>query len=307
MQKHLLVILGPTASGKTKLAIDLATEYNTEILSADSRQFFKETTIGTAKPSPLQLGSTRHHFINCLSIHDAYNVGDYELDAIKTLDSIFTKKNIAILSGGSGLYSNAVCNGFDDIPSGDKNIRQALIQQYKQEGIISLQETLKKLDFNHYEKMDKSNPHRLIRAIEVCLITGKPFSTIRQMDTNTERINKRPFSITKIGLNLPREELYHRINIRVDKMMEDGLLEEVRKLLPFKNLNALNTVGYKEIFAHLEGECTLVEAIEKIKQNTRNFAKRQLTWWRKDKDITWFDPSDKESILQHINIKSIQH
>jgi len=298
--KTLIIILGPTAVGKTVVAIELAKQLDTEIISADSRQFFREMSIGTAKPSQEELKSVKHHFIDSLSIKDEYNVGMFERDALKTLQTIFEKKNAAILAGGSGLYINAVCDGFDEVPSGDKKIRAELTEAYKQKGIEYLQSALKKLDEEHYKKMDIKNPHRLIRAIEVCMSTGKPYSELRKGEKK-----KRDFSILKIGLNMDREKLYEKINSRVDEMMKAGLLEEVRSLAPFRargNLNALQTVGYKELFEHLEGKYDLTRAIELIKQNTRNFAKRQMTWFRKDPGIKWFENSSgaKEKIIEYI-------
>ena len=287
----LIVILGPTAVGKTSLSIDVAKEFDTEIISADSRQFFREMNIGTAKPSDAQLKQVKHHFINSLSIKDEYNVGEFEKETLKVLEKIFSKKKTTVMVGGSGLYINAVCNGFDEVPSSDKKVRENIMEMYKQEGIEYLRSTLKKLDKEHYSKVDLSNPHRMIRAIEVCIVTGKKYSELRK-----GKKEKRSFSIVKIGLDMEREKLYERINSRVDEMMTDGLLEEVKSLSPFKHLNALNTVGYKELLEHLEGKHDLVRAVELIKQNTRNFAKRQLTWFRKDKEVKWFEPSEKEKI-----------
>ena len=294
----LIVILGPTAIGKTSLSIDIAKEFDTEIISADSRQFFREMNIGTAKPSEQQLKQVKHHFINSLSIKDEYNVGEFEKDALKILQRIFSSPNgggregaTAVMVGGSGLYINAVCNGFDDVPSSDKKVRENIMEMYKKEGLEYLRNTLKKLDKEHYSIVDLSNPHRMIRAIEVCMVTGKKYSELRK---GTKE--KRNFSIVKIGLDMEREKLYERINTRVDEMMNEGLLNEVKSLLKSKELNSLNTVGYKELFEHLEGKYDLTRAVELIKQNTRNFAKRQLTWFRKDKEIKWFEPSEKEKI-----------
>jgi tRNA dimethylallyltransferase len=302
-KNFLIVILGPTAVGKTSLAIEVAKEFGTEIISADSRQFFREMNIGTAKPSAEQLKQIKHHFINSLSITDEYNVGEFEKDALKVLEKIFQKKNIAMMVGGSGLYINALCNGFDSVPPADEEVRKNISEMYKREGIEYLRNTLKKLDKDHYAKVDLSNPHRLIRAIEVCIATGKPYSELRK-----GKKQKRNFTPIKIGLNLEREKLYQRINSRVDEMMKEGLLEEVRALLKYKHLNALNTVGYKELFEHLEETKKHSEspfkdlefAVEKIKQNTRNFAKRQLTWFRKDKEINWFEPDENEKIIMFI-------
>ena len=298
----LVVILGPTASGKTTLAIEVAKALGTEILSADSRQFFKEMSIGTAKPSAEELKQVKHHFINSLSIKDEYNVGMFEQDALKVLEEIYKKKNVAVMAGGSGLYIDAVCSGFDEVPEADKEIRTAIIERYKVEGIEYLRSALKKLDEVHYKKVDIKNPHRLIRAIEVCMITGRPYSEQRKGEKK-----KRDFIPIKIGLNIDREKLYEKINDRVDEMIKSGLLDEARALSPFRvgaTPNSLNTVGYKELFDHLDGKYDRARAVELIKQNTRNFAKRQMTWFRKDKEITWFDPKEKKTILEFIISKA---
>lgn len=301
--KFLIVVCGPTAVGKTWAAIQLAKELDTEILSADSRQFFREMNIGTAKPSPEELSAAKHHFINSLSVKDEYNVGMFERDALNELDSLFRKKDMAILAGGSGLYINAVCNGFDEVPRANKDIRDKLTEAYKKEGIEYLQNTLKKLDEEHYRKVDLKNSHRLIRAIEVCMITGKPYSEFRKGQKQ-----KRNFTPVKIGLKLDREKLYERINERVDVMMRSGLLEEAKALAPFRAggilPNSLQTVGYKELFDHLEGITDLEKAVDLIKQNTRNFAKRQMTWFRKDDEIKWFDPHEIKQMLLHIKSKT---
>ncbi len=300
--RSLIVILGPTAVGKTAVALELAKTLGTEILSADSRQFFREMNIGTAKPTQQELASVKHHFIDSLSVTDEYNVGMFERDALKVLEELFAKKDTAIMAGGSGLYINAVCNGFDEVPRADKEIRETLTEMYKREGISYLQNTLMKLDEEHYKKVDIKNPHRLIRAIEVCMSTGKPYSELRKGVKQ-----KRDFTPIKIGLNMDRKKLYERINARVDAMMAEGLLEEVKALAHFrkggKQLNSLLTVGYKELFDHLEGKTELATAVELIKQNTRNFAKRQLTWFRKDPEIKWFEPEDITGILTFIKAK----
>ncbi|HEY4799410.1 MAG TPA: tRNA (adenosine(37)-N6)-dimethylallyltransferase MiaA [Bacteroidia bacterium] len=292
INKFLIVVLGPTAVGKTAFAIDLAREFETEIISADSRQFFREMNIGTAKPSVKELQQAKHHFINSLSIHDEYNVGMFERDALQTIDTIFKKKNIAIMAGGSGLYINAVCNGFDKMPEADSEIRRQLTHVYQEKGVEFLQNKLRELDEKYYHMIDLSNPHRLIRALEVCMATGKKYSDLRKKE-----IKNRPFTAIKIGLFVEREQLYKKIDLRVDEMIQSGLLEEVKSLSDYKHLNALNTVGYKELFDHLEGQTDLQSAIERIKQHTRNFAKRQLTWFRKEKDIHWFTPIEKEKAV----------
>jgi tRNA dimethylallyltransferase len=281
----LLVITGPTAIGKTGLAIELAQRLQTEILSADSRQFFREMSIGTAKPNPAELESAPHHFINNLSIHDDYNAGRYETEAISLLNRLFEKHPIVILCGGSGMYIDAVCKGFDALPDIGEQHRADLNTLFQSEGIAALQSLLLKHDPDHYHVVDLNNPHRLIRALEITLATGIPYSTFRKGEGK-----KRNFNTLKIGLGTDRNMLYTRINARVDRMMEDGLLEEVRRLFPFRHLNALHTVGYKELFDHLEGKLNLPDAIDLIKQNTRRFSKRQLTWFRKDESIIWMDP-----------------
>ncbi|MBI4945498.1 MAG: tRNA (adenosine(37)-N6)-dimethylallyltransferase MiaA [Bacteroidetes bacterium] len=298
-KKYLIVILGPTAVGKTVLAIDIAKEFDTEIISADSRQFFREMNIGTAKPNNEELKSVKHHFINSISVHDEYNAGIFEREALKTLETIYQKNGIAVMTGGSGLYINAVCNGFDELPHADKEIRAKIIEMYKLEGIEYLRDTLKKLDEEHYKKIDIKNPHRLIRAIEVCMVTGMKYSEMRVRDKG-QGAKERKFAVIKIGLEMEREKLYERINLRVDEMMKQGLLDEVKNLFKYKHLNSLQTVGYKELFDFMEGKIDLNRAVELIKQNTRNFAKRQMTWFRKDKTIKWFDPREKTKIIQYV-------
>lgn len=293
--KFLIVILGPTAVGKTSLAIAVAKELGTEIISADSRQFFNEMNIGTAKPSGEELKSIKHHFINSLSIQDEYNAGMFERDALNTLSAIFQKKNNVVMVGGSGLYIHAVCNGFDEIPEVNKEIRDKVTETYKLKGIEYLRNTLKKLDEEYYKKVDLKNPHRLIRAIEVCMITGKPYSEFRKKEKQ-----KRNFTSIKIGLTMDREKLYSKINSRVDEMMKQGLPEEVKTLIKYKHLNSLQTVGYKELIEYLDSKTDLHRAVELIKQNTRNFAKRQMTWFRKDEAIKWFNPDEKGKIMEHI-------
>ncbi len=285
--KTLIVIAGPTAVGKTAVAIELAKKLNTEIISADSRQFYREMAIGTAKPTPKELKQAKHHFIDSHSIKESFSVGDFEEQGLALLDELFKKHDIVILVGGSGLYIKAICEGFDKLPSASPEVRESLNLEFKNNGIIPLQEKLKVADPAYYNQVDLNNPQRLIRALEVFETTGIPFSSYRK-----STINNRPFRCVKIGLNLPREELYQRINQRVDIMVQEGLVEEVRSLLPYRHLNALNTVGYSELFDFFDGKTDLNTAIELIKQNTRRFAKRQLTWFRKDKDIKWYSPGD---------------
>lgn len=294
-KKVLVIIAGPTASGKTSLAIELAQQLKTEIISADSRQFFREMDIGTAKPTAEQLKKVKHHLVNSISVKDDYNAGAFESDALEKLDEIFSKHNAAILVGGSGLYIDAICNGFDRLPEHDENIRNELSELFKTKGIKALQKKLKELDPVYYNTVDVNNTHRVMRAIEVCLVTGKKFSELR-----TRKKVKRNFSVLKIGLNVERKILYETINERADQMMNDGLLEEAKRLFPLRNHNALQTVGYKELFSHLEGKISLEEAVELIKRNSRRYAKRQLTWFNKDKEIHWFAPEDTEEILEFV-------
>ncbi|WP_426668504.1 tRNA (adenosine(37)-N6)-dimethylallyltransferase MiaA [Mucilaginibacter sp. McL0603] len=293
-KKELIVIAGPTAAGKTAVAIKLAQQLKTEIISADSRQFYREMSIGTAKPSAEELSQAKHHFINSHSVTENFNVGDFEKQALQLLDKLFKTHDKVIMAGGSGLFIQAVTQGFDELPVADANIRSNLNQELAEKGIDFLQNRLKDADPVYYQQVDLNNPQRLIRALEVFETTGKPFSSYRKAT-----INKRYFDCIKIGLNLPRDILYQRINQRVDDMIDQGLLEEVRSLLPYRNLNALNTVGYSELFDYLDGKIDLNTAVELIKQNTRRFAKRQLTWFRKDKEIKWF-MADEPDLIDNI-------
>lgn len=282
--RYLISVIGPTAIGKTALSIELARAFDTHIISADSRQFFREMHIGTAAPSKEELNAAPHHFIQHKSIEESYSVGDFEREALEKINELFTRHSVLILTGGSGLYVKSILEGLDDFPSVDPAIREDLNEIHREKGLSSLQEKLKNLDPQTYRNIDIENPHRVIRALEICLGTGKPYSSFLQ-----QQKPKRDFSVIKIGLTAPREEIYERINRRVDIMMEKGLMEEVRALLPYKNLNALNTVGYKELFAFFEGKSTFDNAVEEIKMNTRRFAKRQLTWFRKEEGIKWFE------------------
>ncbi|TYA71571.1 tRNA (adenosine(37)-N6)-dimethylallyltransferase MiaA [Seonamhaeicola marinus] len=284
MTKYLISIIGPTAIGKTALSIKLAQHFNTEIISADSRQFFKEMQIGTAAPTANELAGAKHHFIHHKSIHDNYSVGSFEKEAIVKLEQLFKKYDVVIMVGGSGLYVDAVTKGLDDFPSVNPNIREQLNKQLETDGLEALQNQLKELDEVSYHTIAIDNPHRIIRALEICIGTGKPYSSFLNKPKQ-----QRDFKTISIGLTADRELIYNRINKRVDIMVEEGLLQEVEKLIPFKDLNALNTVGYKEIFNFYNGEWTLDFAISEIKKNTRRFAKRQLTWFRKSKDAMWFD------------------
>jgi len=293
--KTLIVILGPTAVGKTAMAINIARQFDTEIISADSRQFYRELNIGVASPSPEELSAAKHHFIGNLSIHDDYNVSKYETEALQCLEEIFRKKNTAVLVGGSGLYIDAVCKGIDELPDPEASLREEIKHLFQQEGIDALRSQLRILDPVYYNIVDLANPKRLMRAIEVCLTSGKTYSSLR-INHQTQR----PFHIIKIGLTREREVLYNTINLRVDIMMEMGLLDEVKKLLPFKDLNALNTVGYKELFAYLDDEYSLTSAIEKIKVNSRRYAKRQMTWFRRNEEIRWFDANKEMEIIDFL-------
>ncbi|MBO6589104.1 MAG: tRNA (adenosine(37)-N6)-dimethylallyltransferase MiaA [Muricauda sp.] len=295
-KKVLLAVVGPTAIGKTALGIQLAKHFDTEILSADSRQFFKEMEIGTAVPSQEELAQVPHHFIQHKSIFEPYSVGDFEKEAMTVLDGLFQQKDKVVMVGGSGLYVDAVVHGLDEFPEVDPDIRTALNQKLEKNGLSSLQEELKLKDPTYYKIVDLENPHRLIRALEVCRASDQPFSSFLNRPKP-----KRPFKTLYIGLEAPREVIYERINQRVDLMMQAGLLEEAERLHQHKTLNALQTVGYKELFEYLDGHCTLEFAVSEIKKNTRRFAKRQLTWLRKNKDILWIPYNgETEKVLQII-------
>lgn len=286
-QKSLIVICGPTAVGKTAFAIQLAKHFDTEILSADSRQFYREMAIGTAKPSKEDQGEVKHHFIDNLGIRDIFTAGEYERQALKVLGKIFESKDVAIMVGGSGLFIRALCEGFDDFKKETTDADKLIINRIKQMPIEDMQAEVAKLDPEYYGKVDRSNPRRLQRALEVIYTTGKKYS-----DQRTGEKAQRDFNIIKIGLELPRAELYSRINHRVDEMLKAGQWEEATALYPFRELQPLQTVGYQEIFDCIDDKLTKSEAIEKIKQNTRNYAKRQMTWFKKDKEIHWIDLRD---------------
>lgn len=296
MNKTLIVIAGPTAAGKTALAIQVALHFRTEIISADSRQFYKEMNIGTAKPSAQELDLVKHHFINSHSIHDLFNVGDFEKEVIILLNELFKLHDQVILVGGSGLYIDAICHGFDDLPKGSKEIRERLNLVLEKKGITELQEQLKRVDPIYFNEVDIHNPQRLIRALEVFEETGKPFSTYR-----SKVKKKRDFNLIKLAINPSRAKLYEQINLRVDHMIELGLIEEVKTLHKYKGLNTLNTVGYSELFNYLDGHISKGDVIEKIKQNTRRFAKRQITWFKKSPDMKWYDPSELDTIIKDLN------
>ena len=295
--KKIIIIVGPTAIGKTKLSIDLANALNTEIISCDSRQFYKELKIGSAPPTSKELETAKHHFIQHLSVTKDYNAGEFEINAIAKIKEIHKTKDTIIIVGGSGLYVDAICKGFDKMPEVHDQMRIKLNSKLKEKGMEWLQKEVRKVDPYFYASCDQQNPQRLLRALEVFIATGQPFSSYK-----SAKPKDRPFKIIKIGLNIEREILYKKINLRVDRMLENGLLEEVESLIPFQSKNALQTVGYKEIFAFYNNKITLEKAVENIKQNTRRFAKRQITWFRKDKNTTWFKPDQINEIRTFIGL-----
>ena len=300
MTKNLIVIVGPTAIGKTSMSIKIAKALGCEIVSADSRQFYKEMKIGTAVPTTQELSEAKHHLIQHISVQDNYSVGDFEKEAIELIEKLFQNNKYVVLVGGSGLYVDAITKGLDDFPDIDPRVRTQLQKLLDNEGIEALQGRLKTLDPEHYQKVDINNPHRIMRALEVCIGTGKTYTSFLSKPKKL-----RSFSVIKIGLTADREVIYDRINQRVDIMLEEGLVEEVKGLQPFESLNALNTVGYKEIFNTLNGEWTLDFAISEIKKNTRRFAKRQLTWFRKDAEIQWFDyTTNTDTVINYITKNS---
>ena len=275
--------------------MDLAKHFNIPIINADSRQIYRELKIGTARPSNKQMSEVKHYFVGTLGMDDYYSASLYEQQVLALLDEIFKTNDYALLSGGSMMYIDAVCNGIDDIPTIDDETRATMKKRLLMEGLESLCEELRQRDPEYYEIVDKHNPRRVVHALEICVMTGKPYSSFRKQEKKV-----RPFRIIKIGLTRPREELYKRINRRVDKMMKDGLLEEAKEMYPKREVNALNTVGYKELFEYLKGKWTLHEAVERIKGNTRRYARKQLTWYKKDEQIRWFHPDDKEEIISYI-------
>ena len=297
MGKHLITIIGPTAIGKTNLAIKIANYFKTEIVSADSRQFYKEMNIGTAKPSNSELNSIKHHLINNKSINDDYNISDYEKDALNSINSIFNKNDIAILVGGSGLYINTILYGLDEIPEISNDTRNSLYLDLELKGIKKLQDQLKLLDPVSHDAIDINNPRRLIRALEVSISTGKSYSSFLK-----KKKKKRDFNIIVLGINQDRSELYKKIDTRVDNMVESGLINEAKELYSLKNLKALNTIGYSEVFNYIENKYSLEECISEIKKNTRRYAKRQLTWFKSIDKVEWITPEyDFEKIIAHIN------
>jgi tRNA dimethylallyltransferase len=293
--KKLIVISGPTGIGKTDLSIDIALEFSTEIISSDSRQVYKELKIGTAVPSDDQLEKVKHHLIGHKSVYDYYNASMFEIEVLELLEKLFIDHDKVIMTGGSGMYINAVCDGIDELPDIDMEIRNDLIAKHEKEGIESLRMQLKMLDPESYKKIDLKNAKRILKALEVSLQTGKPYSSFLLGNKK-----ERDFEIVKIGLERNRAELYERINLRVDQMVEEGLVEEARRFYKDRSLNSLNTVGYKELFEHFDGTITLEKAIELIKRNSRHYAKRQISWFARDKDIVWFNPDNFSEIVNFI-------
>lgn len=292
----LIVLLGPTGVGKTKISFSLAERYDAPVISSDSRQFYRELKIGTAAPTDQELSLFKHYFIGSHSVFDVYNAGTYEQDVLNLLSELFMRNRVALLVGGSMMYIDAVCNGMDDIPSVNDEIRTQCQQLYAENGLAHIQNELKILDPEYYSQVDLQNYKRVLHALEICMQTGQPYSLLRKGQKK-----QRNFNILKIGLNRPRPELYERINQRVDMMMEAGLLQEASRFYNHRHLNTLNTVGYKELFDYMEGKCTFEEAVQMIKQDSRRYAKRQLTWFNRDKDISWFHPDDVAGVIRFIN------
>lgn len=296
MKQKLIVITGPTAVGKTALSLDIAKHYGIPVINADSRQIYRELRIGTAQPTEEQLKAVPHYFVGTLSIKDYYSASLFEQQVLTLLKELYVKSDYALMSGGSMMYIDAVCDGIDDIPTIDDATRTLYKQRLANEGLENLCLELKRLDPEYYEVVDLQNPRRVVHALEICTMTGKTYTSFRKRAKR-----ERPFDIIKIGLNRPREELYKRINLRVDQMMADGLLEEARNYYPFRELNALNTVGYKEIFDYFDEHWSLEEAVERIKGNTRRYARKQLTWFKKDEHIHWYHPDDRTKIMNDID------
>lgn len=293
--RYLILVVGPTAVGKTELCLNLAKKFQTEIVSCDSRQFYREMNLGTAKPEPEELAQVPHHLINSLSIEDNYDVKQFEKDALEILQRLFEKHQAVIMTGGSGLFADAITEGLDEMPEIDPQIRKEIIASYESKGLEYLQEEVRRLDPEYFEKVDIQNPQRLMRALEVCRGTGQTFSSFR-----VKNKVQRPFEILKIGLHREREELYSRIDQRMDLMISKGLFEEAEKLFPHRQLNSLQTVGYQEIFGMLEGNYDKEEAIRLLKRNSRRYAKRQLTWFRRDTETHWFTPDEQEEVIRFV-------
>lgn len=297
-KKTLIVLIGPTGVGKTDLSIKIAEKYGSPIISADSRQLYSDLKIGTAAPTEEYLKRVKHYFVGTLKLTDYYSAAQYESEVISLLEDLFKRNNTILLTGGSMMYIDAICKGIDDIPTVDSETRLMMMEKYEKEGLDRLCAELKLLDPKYYSTVDLKNPKRVIHALEICYMTGKTYTSFR-----TGNKKQRPFDIIKIGLCRDREELYERINKRVDIMIKEGLVDEVKSVYEYRNLNSLNTVGYKEIIQYLEGNCTLEFAIEKIKQNSRIYSRKQMTWFKRDNDITWFHPDKEEEIMEFIESK----
>ena len=295
--KRLIVLTGPTGVGKTELSLRLARELGSPIFSCDSRQMFREMSIGTAKPTAEQLAQAKHYFVDNLSIHDYYSAARFESEALAMLEEHFQTHDNALMVGGSMLYIDAICKGIDDMPDVDEDLRRELLQRYEEKGLDDILAQLRLLDPDYYNEVDRKNHKRVLHGLEICLMTGKPFSSFRR-----KQAKERPFDIVKIGLHRQREELYARIDARVQLMMDEGLLEEARALYPYRHLNALKTVGYSELFAHFDGHCSLEEAIAKIQFNTHKYARKQLTWFRRDGDSHWFEPAQEKDIFELLQL-----
>jgi tRNA dimethylallyltransferase len=293
--KTLIVITGPTAVGKTSLCLDIAKYFDIPIINADSRQIYQELSIGTARPTEEEMREVRHYFVGTLGLEDYYSASLFEQQVLELLDRLFKKSDYALMAGGSMMYIDAVCDGIDDIPTIDDKTRATMKRRLQEEGLPRLCEELQRLDPEYYEIVDRQNPKRVVHALEICTMTGRTYTSYRKKDRK-----ERPFRIIKIGLNREREELYNRINTRVDQMMQQGLLKEASEMYPRKDLNALNTVGYKELFEYFNGRWSLEEAVERIKGNTRRYARKQLTWYKKDPKIKWFHPNQKQDIINYI-------
>ena len=301
MKPVLVVLLGPTGVGKTELSLSLAEFLHTPIVNADSRQLYRDIPIGTAAPTPQELQRVKHYFVGTLELTDYYSAAQYEADALSLLKMLYQQTPYALMSGGSMMYLDAVCKGIDDIPTVDKDTRKTMLEKYESEGLERLCQELKLLDPDYYNIVDRKNPKRVIHALEICYMTGKTYTSFR-----TRQPKERPFDILKIGLRREREELYDRINRRVDDMITQGLIDEARRVLPFRHTNALNTVGYKEMFNYLDGTWTLETAVEKIKQNTRIYSRKQMTWFRRDDSIRWFHPDETEAIKRLIDAEALR-
>lgn len=295
MATTLIVLLGPTGVGKTELSLRIAEQFGTDIISSDSRQLYADLQIGTAAPTPEQLARVPHHFVGTLKLTDYYSAAQYETEVLALLDKLFQEKDTVVMTGGSMMYIDAICKGIDDIPTVDAETRHILLERYEKEGLEQLCAELRLLDPEYYNIVDQKNPKRVIHALEICYMTGKTYTSFR-----TQKKKERPFRIIKIGLTREREELYDRINQRVDIMMEDGLLEEAKAVYPFRHLNSLNTVGYKEMFNYLDGVWELPFAIEKIKQNSRIYSRKQMIWFKRDEEIRWFHPEQETEILAYL-------